>query len=121
MTVKDITRPAGVAAYKGDKNELLAYGAKLWEDTSLSSSGGLSCATCHTGYNTLGNSFALPYPHQVSMVKTAVGKDLFVDAEQMVQFCMLNPMQAKVLAWDSKELAALTAFVTEFQKGYTPK
>jgi hypothetical protein len=55
------------------------------------------------------------------MVKTATGKDLFVDAEQMVQFCMINPMQAKPLAWDSKELAALTAFVVEFQKGYKPK
>ncbi|WP_158278876.1 cytochrome c peroxidase [Leucothrix arctica] len=119
--MKDLTRPEGVKAYQGEKNELLAYGAKLWQDTSLSSSGGLSCATCHAGYNTLSNSFALPYPHSISMVKAQVGVDLAVDAEQIVQFCMMSPMQAKALAWDSKELAALTTFVTEFQKGYKPK
>jgi len=100
---------------------LLAYGAKLWEDKSLSASGALSCATCHAGYNTLSKSFELPYPHKISMVKAQIGVDLSVDAEQIVQFCMMSPMQAKALAWDSKELAALSAFVVEFQKGYKAK
>ena len=55
------------------------------------------------------------------MVKAQIGVDLSVDAEQIVQFCMMSPMQAKPLAWDSKELAALSAFVVEFQKGYKAK
>jgi cytochrome c len=109
-----------VKAYEGDKDELLAYGAKLWSDNTISSNG-LSCATCHAGYNTLSASFAMPYPHQISMVKAQVGVDLMVDAEQIVQFCMMSPMAAKPFAWDSKELAALSTFVTEFQKGYKPK
>ena len=117
----DITRPAGTKAYAGDKNELLAYGTKLWEDKSLSASGALSCATCHAGYNTLSKSFELPYPHKIAMVKAQIGADLMVDAEQIVQFCMMSPMQAKPLAWDSKELAALSTFVIEFQKGFKAK
>ncbi len=36
----------------------------------------------------------------------------------MVQFCMLQPMQAEPLAWDSRELAALTAYVKHIQPGY---
>jgi cytochrome c peroxidase len=121
MTKADISRPAGTKPYEGNKNELLAYGAKLWVDTSLSSSGALSCSTCHNGYATLQKSFAKPYPHQISMVKQAIGEDIAVDVEGIIQFCLMSPMQAKALPWDSKELAALSVFVTEFQKGYKPK
>ena len=117
----EITRPSGTKAYEGDKNELLAYGAKLWEDKSLSASGALSCSTCHADYNTLSKSFELPYPHKISMVKAQIGIDLTVDAEQIVQFCMISPMQSKAFAWESKELAAISAFVVEFQKGYKAK
>lgn len=34
-----------------------------------------------------------------------------VTAEEMVQFCVAVPLAGKLLAWDSKELAALTAYV----------
>jgi cytochrome c len=36
-----------------------------------------------------------------------------VSLDEMVQFCMVVPMAAKPLAWDSKELAALTAYAGE--------
>jgi len=39
-----------------------------------------------------------------------------IDAEGMVQFCLVRPMMSKTLPWDSKELAALTAYVEEVQK-----
>nr|WP_022950551.1 hypothetical protein [Leucothrix mucor] len=55
------------------------------------------------------------------MVQAQIGVETLVDVEQIVQFCMMSPMQAKPLAWESKELAALSAFVVDFQKGYTPK
>ena len=41
-----------------------------------------------------------------------------VGADEMVQFCMLQPMQAETLPWGSIELAALTAYVEHVQKGY---
>lgn len=57
----------------------------------------------------------------IAMVQAQIGVESLVDVEQIVQFCMMSPMQAKPLAWDSKELAALSAFVVDFQKGYKPK
>jgi len=36
-----------------------------------------------------------------------------ITAAQMVQFCMLAPMEAEPLPWDSKELAALAAYVDD--------
>jgi hypothetical protein len=43
-----------------------------------------------------------------------------VNAAEMVQFCMLVPMQAEPLAWNSSELASLTAYVESIQGGYKP-
>ena len=115
-----ISRPEGTKPYEGDQAELVAEGEKLWNDTSLSTNG-LSCATCHAGYNTLSESFAKPYPHTISMVTNQVGKEIEVSAEQIVQFCMVSPMANDPLPWESRELAALTAYVLEYQKGYKPK
>jgi cytochrome c len=38
--------------------------------------------------------------------------------DEMVQICMVVPMAATPLPWDSKELAALTAYVGRVQKGF---
>jgi hypothetical protein len=38
----------------------------------------------------------------------------------MVQLCMVIPMASKPLAWDSKELAALSAYSLEVQKTFKP-
>jgi hypothetical protein len=37
----------------------------------------------------------------------------------MVQFCMLQPMQAEPLPWNSPKLAALTHYVEHVQQGHT--
>ena len=64
-------------------------------------------------------TFAQPYPHQVAMPLQMSGVDQ-VSAAEMVQFCMVNPMMAEPLAWDSRELAALVAYVEKIQPGYEP-
>ena len=52
------------------------------------------------------------------MVASKTGLDS-TDAEQMVQFCLLMPMgREKPLEWNSKELAALTAYTLKYQKDY---
>jgi hypothetical protein len=38
----------------------------------------------------------------------------------MVQFCMLQPMQADPLPWNSPALAALAAYVEHLQPGFEP-
>jgi hypothetical protein len=43
-----------------------------------------------------------------------------VSAAEMVQFCMLQPMQAEPFPWSSPKLAALAAFVEHIRPGYAP-
>jgi len=109
-------KPAGMSMGGGDRAALVAEGEELWKDTSLSTNGA-ACATCHVGGAQFQKSFAKPYPHQVAMVKQMSGVDE-VDAAEMVQFCMLQPMQADALPWGSRELAALSAYVEHVQQDY---
>jgi hypothetical protein len=99
-------------------DDLAAMGAKLWNDKSLSGGGATSCATCHqNGTGMMNASFSKPYPHAVKMASDKFGLDE-VTAAEMVQMCMLVPMNAKPLDWKSVELAALTAQVKHLQMGY---
>ncbi|PHS27719.1 MAG: hypothetical protein COA85_04880 [Robiginitomaculum sp.] len=116
---KDIKRPMFSKKYKGDSSNLVARGKELYGDSSLSTNG-LNCNSCHTdmaGYN---DTFKNPYPHYVAMGKDIYGQKKLT-AESMVQVCMQQPMEAKPLAWNSEELAALSAYVEVLQKEYAAK
>jgi len=109
-----ITRPPGYKPLVGDA----ALGEKLFNDTKLSTNG-MSCASCHADHGAFQASFAKPYPHTVAMAKDQLGrKTVYLD--EMVQGCMVMPMAAKPLPWDSKELAALTAYTATLQKTFRP-
>jgi hypothetical protein len=122
IPVGKVTQPSGTQLNAGGLSEadLLAKGEKLWNDKSLSASNTMSCATCHKNDMMFNPTFKAPYPHGVKMVKAKSGKDS-VNAAEMVQFCMLAPMKSKVFAWDSVDLAALAARVTQQQKEYGAK
>ncbi len=97
----------------------LALGEKLWNDRGLASNG-LACSTCHINkYMQMQPGFAKPYPHRVAMPHQQAGLDK-VNAAEMVQFCMLAPMAAEPLDWDSRELASLAAYVESIRPGYKP-
>lgn len=99
--------------------ELVAMGEQLWSDKSLSSSGATSCSTCHVnGTGMMSPGFAEPYPHPVAMAKERAGMDE-VTAAEMVQLCMVIPMENEPLEWNSVELAALTAYVEALQDDYS--
>jgi len=109
-----ITRPAGYKPLVGDA----ALGEKLFNDTKLSTNG-MSCASCHANHGAFQASFAKPYPHTVAMAKEQLGrKTVYLD--EMIQGCMVMPMAAKPLPWDSKELADLTAYTASLQKSFKP-
>ena len=96
-----------------------AAGKKLWNDRLLGKTG-LACSSCHINDYTLMNpTFREPYPHRVAMPEQQGGVSA-VNAAEMVQFCMLVPMGADPLPWDSVELASLTAYVESIQDGYKP-
>ena len=99
-------------------SELVAMGEQLWNDKSLSKAGTTSCLTCHVNkYGMMNESFSEPYPHTVAMAKERAGLDK-VTAAEMVQLCMVIPMQNEPLDWNSVELAALTGYVESIQSGY---
>ena len=104
-----VTRPAGTTPFQGDPAALAQRGAALFVDEKLSTND-MSCASCHADFGAFSETFRQPYPHTVGMAKDMFKVDP-VTAEQMVQLCMVAPMAAKPLAWDSEELAALTAHV----------
>ncbi len=117
---KQVTRPKGTKPYKGDRQALQNEGKVLWNDPKLSSSGNLSCATCHQdGTAMLQPSFAKPYPHFVQMAADSASMKS-ITLEEMVQLCMVKPMQATPLVWDSRQLAALTAYMAKLQKSFKP-
>lgn len=111
---KQIVRPTGYKPIAGD----LRLGAQLWKDTRLSTNG-MSCNTCHANHGAFQASFSKPYPHTVEMAKDQMGRKT-VHLDEMIQACMVMPMEAKPLSWSSKELAALTAYVQTVQKSFKP-
>jgi len=110
-----IKRPAGTSLYsKLSTHKLVKTGEKLFKDNNLSGNG-LSCNSCHATDHLFNKSFSQPYPHKVSMTKQRAGLNI-VDADEFIQFCLLAPMASKTLPWESKQLAALTAYVKEVKQ-----
>ncbi len=107
-----VTRPAGMQMAVGSTVD----GKKLWNSTKLSTNG-LSCATCHDGGKQFSATFAKPYPHYVAMADAQSGLKK-VDLDEMVQFCMVVPMAADPLPWNSEALADLTAYTAKVQKAF---
>lgn len=84
-----------------DSAKLMEMGGKLWNDTKLGTSGA-ACATCHPDGKGLKKAL---FPKYIKMA------DDILTLDQMINFCMLNPMKGKPLAWNSVELTALAAYV----------
>jgi cytochrome c len=112
-------QPRGAKLATGSKAELLRKGNQLWNDSKLGNSG-LACSSCHINdVGLMNDTFAKPYPHFVSMPADQAGVKQ-VNASEMVNFCMVVPMQGEPLAWNSTELAALTAYVKSIQTKFRP-
>lgn len=113
---KLITRPANKKIFTGlSRAKLVEHGRKLFKDTSLSPNG-TTCNDCHSTNHLFNATFIKPYPHSVSMAKERAGVDSKLNADEFVQFCMLAPMAAQPLPWESKTLAALAAYVTDIKQ-----
>ncbi len=113
---RQITRPQDIRPFSGIKRSMLVEeGRMLFEDSSLSSNG-MSCNSCHATNDMFGASFATPYPHPFEMARKRAGLDRALYADEVVQFCLIVPMKAQPFAWDSRELAALAAYVVDVKQ-----
>jgi len=116
IDAKLIKRPAGITLFSGvSRAQLVKEGEKLFRDPSLSPNK-TTCNDCHTTNDLFKPGFAKPYPHPVGMAKVRAGVSGELHADEFVQFCMLAPMASKPLAWDSRELAALAAYVIDVKQ-----
>ena len=85
-----------------DSAKLKEKGEKLWADTALGTSG-MTCGTCHPNGAGLKKE---PFPKHIKMA------DDILTMDQMINFCMVNPMKGKPLAWNSQEMTALASYIT---------
>src|SRR3989344_174557 len=86
--------------------KLRQMGEKLWNDTKLGTSG-MACATCHSGGKGLKKAL---FPKYLKMPNDILTLD------QMINFCMKNPMKGKPLQWNSKEITAIAAYAQSHAK-----
>ena len=82
-----------------DANALMNEAERLWKDASLGKAG-VSCSTCHPDGSGLKRE---AFPRYMKMA------DDILTLDQMINFCMMNPMKGKPLSWQSVEMTALAA------------
>ena len=91
-------------------NSLVKQGKKSWSNEKLGKSG-FSCMTCHEDHELLTNK---PWPHYINMAK-----DVF-SLDQMINFCMLNPMDGKKIDPNSLQMTSMGAFYNNYMKTWKP-
>jgi cytochrome c len=116
---KLVTRPKGTKLLEGSRATLVRDGERLFKSEKLSTNG-MACSSCHGGGEGFQASFAKPYPHEVAMAFERGGMKS-IQLDEMIQFCMIVPMEAKPLPWQGRDLAALTAYNEELQKAFQAK
>lgn len=95
-------------------------GHKLFNDSTLGTSG-LTCNSCHWEGGTMEgkmqdmvipawDNLAPNYPRYFKMAERVF------TLEQVVQFCIVNPLKGKPLAWDDRKLTDLTAYCASVKK-----
>lgn len=92
-----------------DYSKLIAMGKKLWNNDSLGKSG-LSCMSCHDDHQDLYPEKGLSWPRYVNMPQDILTLD------QMINFCMINPMEGKQLNPNSIKMTAMAAYYMHYMK-----
>jgi len=91
--------------------QAVALGKKMWNDENLGTSG-LACMSCHADFELLNLEKNQNFPHYVNMVGDIVTLD------QMINYCMINPMKGKQFEKNSKELTAMAAYYRAYRMKY---
>ncbi|MBI3092226.1 MAG: hypothetical protein HYY96_16310 [Candidatus Tectomicrobia bacterium] len=98
-----------------DHGKLVAMGKDLWNDRKLGTSG-LTCMNCHVNHALLNLDMTKGrFPHFVKMPNDIVTLD------QMINFCMVNPMKAKPLEANSITMTAIAAYFNQLVDEYNAK
>jgi len=92
--------------------EAVDLGRKMWNDDENLGTAGVACLSCHADYDLLNLEKRQNFPHYVKMVGDVVTLD------QMINYCLQNPMKGKQLEKNSKELTAMAAYYRAYRMKY---
>jgi len=92
--------------------EAVALGKKMWSDDEHMGKAGVACLSCHADFDLLNLERRQNFPHYVKMVGDVVTLD------QMINYCLVNPMKGKQLEKNSKELTAMAAYYRAYRMEY---
>jgi len=96
-----------------DYKKLVSMGEKMWNNQKLGGSG-MSCMTCHSDHESLNlDRHHGRWPHNVPKMTD----DIFT-LTQMINFCMLNPMEGKALDAHGMEMTAMEAYYYQYIASY---
>ncbi|TFH41777.1 MAG: cytochrome C [Chrysiogenales bacterium] len=86
------------------------YGRQLWENSATFKLGTnkVSCAQCHP-------NAANTHPETYPKFQKQLGKVITI--AEMVNWCIINPLEGKPLKLDSREMNALLAYIYSERRG----
>jgi hypothetical protein len=118
-----VKKKSAAAPYKAKKakgfatfNQASAQGKKLWNDSTLGTTG-FTCLSggCHGDFENLSFEKNQLYPHYVEMTEKVV------TLTQMINYCLVNPMAGRPLTADSDEMTAMAAFYRSYRMQFRIK
>lgn len=105
FTKKDVER------WQQEFESSAQYGRQLWENSAANfklGSNEVACAQCHpNGANT--------HPETYPKFQKQIGKVIYIN--EMVNWCIKNPLEGKPLALDSKEMTAILSYMYKERSG----
>ncbi len=98
------------ARWQKEFDAAVKYGRQLWENSATFKLGTnqVACAQCHPN---AANTHPETYPKFQKQLGRVVGLD------EMVNWCIINPLEGKALALDSKEMVAILSYIHWERRG----
>ena len=96
-----------VERWQGEYMSVVADGRALWGSPDLGTNG-VACGQCHpNGANT--------HPETYPKFQQQLGR--VIALREMINWCLMNPLEGEVLALDDPRMIALEAYITYERRG----
>jgi cytochrome c len=93
--------------WEGEFMSVVNYGRELWVSGDMGGNG-VACAQCHP-------NAANTHPETYPKFQQQLGK--VIGLRDMINWCLMNPLEGDVLELDSREMIAMEAYVHYERRG----